>query len=335
MKKTLFFFILMFSIFGLYALQPQSGEYVIYRDKTFLTDTWLGVLYYDANTYAATLYTPKENRRVSVLFSVNTKNGKMELAGQNVITKISIDDKAGVEAVNYLMQILPNFYAWGENAKKTSPNKEGRILRKSIKINSAHLGGDAKLEYASFVPLFGIEKITNEKKGELLELARIGRIPLSQGGDAEFFNFVLSFEATKKSQFTPDKKAKKTLKEFGSVKIKLDSQWSEVTDNMFFLGELAFLLVSNLEKKQNITQEELVKLFCLSDKNRIVNMNTVSVNGNPQNFVVTSEVYSTENQSVSFDKKLVVLSGNTYTIVGLTVLNGDYIKNQKYFDDLF
>lgn len=335
MRKNLVIFILIFSLFDLFALQPQSGEYVIYKDKTFLSDTWLGILYYDPNTYAATLYTPKENRRVSVLFSVSTKNGKMELVGQNVITKISIEDKAGVEAVNYLMQILPEFYAWGEIAKTASPNKGGKVLRNSIKINSAHLGGEAKLEYASFVPLFGIEKINNAKKANLLELTRIGKISASKGGDAEFFNFVLPFETKRKPSFKPDKKAKKMLKEFGAVKINLDSQWSEVTENMFFLGELAFLLVSNIEKKQNITQEELVKLFCLSDKNRIVNINTMIVKGSPEKFIFTSEVYSTETQSTSFDKKFVVLSGNTYTIVGLTVFSADYNQNKKYFDALF
>ena len=72
MKKYFLAALLSMCCFAAFAVQTISGDYVIYKDNTFLEETHVGFLYYDANTYGAVLYTPSANRRVSVQFQPKT-----------------------------------------------------------------------------------------------------------------------------------------------------------------------------------------------------------------------------------------------------------------------
>ncbi len=47
----------------------NSGDYVIYKDFSWKTDTWIGFLYYDKNTVGAFLYTDEGETFVKILFS--------------------------------------------------------------------------------------------------------------------------------------------------------------------------------------------------------------------------------------------------------------------------
>lgn len=317
---------------GAFAVQSISGDYVIYKDNTFVAETRIGFLRYDANTYGAVLYTPKENRRISVLFTVTTENGTMELTGQNVLTKTAMDNKADVEAVNYLMQMLPALYRWGETAKAQRKKQDGSIFYSSLSVDASYLGGNAEVKTASFIPLFGIEKIIDKQKRTLVELDRIGRLTASEG---EFFNFKLPFEKEKQPMLVLDKNAKPDTKKIGSVKIKLDNHWEAIAENAYLLGDSAYLAVSTLEKKASITQEELAAFFLLSTGARVVPFDTVKITGNAKHFTVTADIYDTESQAVNIDKKTVVISGNSVTLISLTVAKADYLANRRYFDTLF
>lgn len=332
MKKFLLAALLSMCCFAAFAVQTISGDYVIYKDNTFLEETHVGFLYYDANTYGAVLYTPSANRRVSVLFTVSTENGAMELIGENVLTKVAMGNKADVEAVNYLMQILPSLYSWRISAQGRRAKDDGAVFYGSQKVSSQNLGGNVEVKTASFVPLFGIEKILGDKNAVLLQLERIGRITTSEG---DFFNFGLPFEVEKKALAALDKNAKSDVKKIGTLKVKLDSQWQALAENAYLLGDAALLTVSNFEKKADMSQEELVKFFVLSTNERVVLFDTVKITGNASRFTVTAFIYDTQTQAVNFDKKTVVLSGNNYTLASLTVAKADYLANRVYFDGLF
>ena len=67
----------------------------------------------------------------------------------------------------------------------------------------------------------------------------------------------------------------------------------------------------------------------------MVPFDTVKITGNAKHFTVTADIYDTESQAVNIDKKTVVISGNSVTLISLTVAKADYLANRSYFDTLF
>lgn len=320
-------FAILVIMFSVNAIDTVSGDYVIYKDNSFKSETWVGFLYYDDFTYGAVLYTPSENRRISIGFSVSSTFDKMELKGQKLVEKIDMTNENDIEAVNYLMQLLPNLYAWG---KKNTTQKTLDINRSIFALkNIFSLGGDIKLTTASYVPVFGIEKIESKDKKTLLQLNRIGRVK----SDSEFYNFILPFETTKTPSLKLDQNAKKQTIDFAKLKIKLDSQWTKITENSYFLGDIAFLTFSPLSEKLSFS--DLVSFFCLSSKDRIIETEKMQIQGNHKKAYLTNLVYDTETQTVNVDKKLLVFLDKSYFLVSLTVAKSDYEKYKTYFDKLF
>lgn len=332
MKKYVFaFFYLSFVVnLALFAVETRSGDYVIYEDKTFTAPTWIGFLYYDAETYGAVLYTPSANRRIGILFSVECASGKLTLLGQKNIGKIDMRSQADIEAVNYLMQVLPEFYAWGT---KAAAKKKPRISYGSCRIqNAENFGGRSiQVKTASYIPLFGIETIAEKSGTALLQLDRIGKVT---SDDREFFDFILPFERERPAMLELDSSAQKREIKIDTKTIHLDSQWTANTENSFFLGNSAYLVLSSFSKDK-FDQSEFVRLFSLSSSSRIISMEAMSVQGNEKNFTIKNIVYDTERQTMQVDIKHVVLLKDGVLLLSLTVAKADYEKYTDYFNGLF
>lgn len=329
-KRFLISFLLATLLQISFAVETVSGDYVIYKDETFKEETWIGFLYYDPATYGAVLYTPSKNKRICLAFSVKTKDAKMELTGQKLISKIDMRSESDIEAVNYLMQILPDLYSWGENLA-LKKNTALRYSNKKIK-NVAKFGGDIKVRSASFVPLFGIENIKDKKNNRLLYVSRIGRVLSSE---AEFFDFILPFERKKSASLKLDKNAETKSIKVKNFSVDIDSQWTKITENSYLLGNSAFLTISLIPLAQVSSFSKLITFFLLSSPNRTVDIDSISLNGNAKNFTVKSTVYDNESQTVNLDKKKLMRFADTYVLLSLTVASSDYEKYKQYFDRIF
>lgn len=319
-------------MFSVLAVETNSGDYVLYKDFTFASPSWVGFLKYDDATYASMLYTPSERRRICVLFSVSTDGKKMELMGQNLTTKIDLSNNADVEAVNYLMQLLPDLYKWGISAEES---KTVQIKGNQKKFsNIAYLNGTITVNRVPTVPLFGIESITGTnsgKKVDLLKLVQIGTV----NNDTEFFNLVLPHEKEQEPSLKLDTKAKKLSLRFAQKNIVISEQWVNQGGNFYLLDNSALLTITELQNAQNIPVIELVKLFCTSDSNRTVLLDKLVLTGTEKKLSLVNEIYDTQTQAINIDKKYVFFSDNQYTIVSLTVKKADYYAHKKYFDSLF
>lgn len=326
MKK---FLLLAFLFAGIsaFAVETVSGDYVLYGDYSFTSPTWVGFLKYDDYRYAGLLYCPSEHRRIEVLFSVAVKDGKMELTGQNVPNEISYTNKADVEAVNYLMRLLPDMYKWSRLVPATSGTKQTN----AVSAVCEYFGGKVTVQSDFYIPLFSIKTVKNQKQ-TLLNLERIGRV---MQNDTEFFKLQLPFPKERPSDAEIKTNLKKKIVKAGPVKIRLDEQWTAAADNLYLLGDSALLTIAPLKKSPATTAGNLVKFFCLSDSQRTVMLDQMKFTGNEKKFTCTNAVYDNETQAVNIDIKTIVLQGDMYTVVSLTVREQDYKKYKTYFDNLF
>ncbi|AIN94095.1 hypothetical protein [Treponema putidum] len=311
----------------------ESGDYLIYQDLSWKEQTWVGFLYYNGNTIGSFLYTSNGKVFAKVLFSGEILDGDFVITGQNNISGINTDP-AYTYAVNYLMGILPKLYSW-----KTQKLTESLVIKTGSKIvNEEQFGGESEIKFHSYIPLFHIKEILDSNKEKAFELVEMGRVK----DEKTFFEFSPLEEIKPlESKFVLNPKAKKETRTVDGVKLLLDSQWKQIADNTFLMGNEAFLNVNTVDLKlvPDISGKEidfLIRYFSSSGEvSKVLSKNT-DINGTKQKFKIINSVYDLESKSIKHDIKLIIKKENSkYTVVSLTVDKSSYQKYKDYFDGLF
>lgn len=321
--------------------EAASGEYAIYRDRSWKEPTWIGFLQYDKNTYGATLVAPDSGARVSILFSTEPLDGKLVLVGQRFISEPGKDD---VIHVNYLMRMLPAMYEWRETARASGTPADfaeanrSRLLPPAVRLmrDDASFGGVVSLAYEPEVPVFNLRSLSG-RSGAILELARSGKIPA--GGDAAFFSFAPRSEPRAGAAFSAKRGLESDVKTIDGVKLRLDEQWSMVADNTFFLGGTAMLVVDTLdlaflELPRAGLPLSLLKIFGASSPSAWVEPSSTRLSGSAERFTVESLVFDPDGGRMNRDIKTCVVSadGKRCVVASLTVSDDAYVANRAYFD---
>lgn len=310
-----------------------SGDYVIYRDYSWKTPTWIGFLYYNDETYGAFIHTPEKKSTISILFSGKAEGTTLNLTGQQIISPITQDDTF---AVNYLMTLLPKLYEL-----RTFPRPKNEIFGTStVRTQIEEFGGTVDLQFQSFIPIFHLAAMTGAKKEAILELTEIGSI---QGnGESAFYGYSPAEPKTGANTFKLDKKAQQETVTVSEIALNLDSQWKKIADNSFLCGDTAFLTVSSIGLPppgagNSLTEtEQLIRLLIGSSPYAKILLPYTVITGSPEQFTVTQSVYDVESKKVNKDIKHCVKNKNgTMTVVSLTVESAAYHAERAYFDGLF
>ena len=344
MKKILSFGFLLFFLFTAEGFKliaeeksawegTESGDYLIYQDLSWKEPTWAGFLYYNDNTIGSFVYTSNGKVFAKVLFSGEILNGEFVITGQNNISGINTDP-AYTYAVNYLMEMLPKLYAW-----KSQNLIESLIIKTGSKtVDEEQFGGESEVKFQSYIPLFHVKEILDSNKEKAFELVEMGKIK----DEKTFFDFKPLEDAKPiASKFVLNSKAKKETRTVDGVKLSLDSQWKQIADNTFLMGNEAFLNVNTLDLKTipDIKGREtdfLIKYFSSSGKASKILAKNTDIKGTKQKFKIINSVYDIETKTIKHDIKLIIKKENSkYTVVSLTVDKSSYQKYKDYFDGLF
>ncbi len=123
MKKLLssfFIFILCAGLFSMPVFESYipdtSGEFVYYQDKSFERISYVGILYYDDETFQVRYYAPKDEakflpeKEINLLISVNPEADHWDMTGERILTSISPDPASDdAQIVNYLHDLFYEF----------------------------------------------------------------------------------------------------------------------------------------------------------------------------------------------------------------------------------
>ncbi len=321
--------------------EAASGEYAVYRDKSWKEPTWIGFLQYDGNTWGTVIVSPDSGVRVSILFSGEPLDGKLVLVGQRILTEPGKDD---IVYVNYLMRMLPAMFEWREAArsagKAVDRKKTGRspLLPRAVRLTreDASFGGAVSLTYEAEVPAFNLRSLSG-KAGAILELARSGRV--SAGGDDAFFSFSPRSEPRPAAAFTAKRGLESDVKTVDGVDLRLDEQWSMVADNTFFLGGTAMIVVDTLdlaflELPRDGLPLSLLRVFGSSSPVAWVEPGSAKLSGTADRFTIENLVFDPDGGKMNRDIKTCVVTadGKRCVVASLTVSDDAYLANRAYFD---
>lgn len=345
MKKFLLCFLVLifcisnciFAIPGIKDRIPtESGQYVFYKDNTFPQETYVGFLFYDDYTFGLRYFSPEAltgSKNIEVLVSLNSEKNAIELSGEKIITQVTNDD---VDTMNYLHVLM---YELGGMRKKINDKNLSKTV--SVKEDFYQFGGDVTMTYESFIPVFNLKEIKDSKGKVLFELVKTG--VLYDSTDTSFSDFAGLPKSQSENAISYDinTKAKKTKYKIADIQLKLDAQWSQVSENVLALGDAALLIVDTIEFAElaedlPFTAEEyLTRLFSFTDSQTVSDFSQMKTTSSRKYFRMDSVSTNTEtNETIRDCKYLLKKNDTTFVMVALTTFDSVYKANSKYFEKI-
>lgn len=323
------------SVFSLPAVKPFipdiSGEFIYFKDYSFQNESIIGFLYYNESTYAVRFYSPANagkkilEKDICLYISVNPQSKNLDMTGEKIVGAGAKED---TEIINYMHDL---FYELTARRQKIGNLGESPLISKEDYVQ---FGGNVKIRYNSYVPIFNIETISSASGKPLLETQTCGFLSNSTDTSFTAFKGVNGLPKDKKRDF---KKNKVTPVKVGidGQSIQIDSGWKTAMDNMWFLGDYAFLSMSSLpavpEKSNNLQlltrklTEGTTRTYSIWPQHK--------VESDSQKIKIMNVFLQPEIENVTRDFKILTRKKDgTYAFVTLTVYDSVYQKNRSYFD---
>lgn len=173
----------LFAVPGINPLVPDaSGQYVYYRDYSFMDETYIGILRYDEGTYALRFCSCKNDKLlkdITIYVTMNTSVDYVDLTGERISGTVGTDD---VEILNYLHDFLYEFAS--RRKKQNSKDFSDSVI---VYDDYPQFGGSVRIEYDFYIPIFNIAEIQAEDGTCRLEAVCTGI--LTSNNDKAFSEF--------------------------------------------------------------------------------------------------------------------------------------------------
>lgn len=361
--KKLFFLIsvllsLTFSVFAIpyfsSTIADDPGEFVYYKDSSFKRESYIGILCYDDVTLQVKYYAPADKKNnlaekeIAILITLNPQTSYMEFTGEKIISQLQPDSE-DVDIVNYLHDILYEFNSHRLLAGEIKDSAD--IYNSNIFIQDyPQFGGQASVSYNPIIPLFNISQIKAPDGSIALKCITIGRITSAE--DKLFDNFK-GLPEVKESKNKKKYKAKKEKKyTYENQSITLGSEWDrvssgangEVFDNVFILGEDAFLSLTNIPGEYIENDFYFARKLLESSEDSISDLQNSYVKYDEKKHCLELyvEIINQKNNSKLVKNiKLARLLGvdnpleKKYNYLSLAVFKQAYDSNAAYFKKIF
>lgn len=318
-------------------LPDSSGEYVYYKDNSFTRTSYVGFLYYDDSTYALRYYAPAVaseklvEKDIILYFSVNPESSVLELTGEKIV---GATEQSDTDIVNYMHDLFYEFTSRGQAAFLTDNS------RIESRQDFAQFGGPVVIVFNPQVPLFNIEAIKSASGTNILQLMTAGALAASDDGSFTAYKGIEGLPRDKARDFKK-KRASKSSASFDTQTLSLDSQWTQMMDNLWWLGDYAMAMMNVIPLpdayKGNETQFEdfLVRKLTQSTTGSYSLWPQQKIERKDGRISLMTVFYQPDSGDVTRDFKILVKrSDGSYAFLQLTVFDSVYQKNKSYFDGI-
>lgn len=329
-------------------LPDASGQYVYYRDHSFDFEAYIGFLHYDEATYAMRFFAPSypvQNaparagsgragipKSIELLFTVNPDVDHTDMTGERFLTSV---EGADTEIVNYMHDLVYELSA----RRRKLPEPVVRAQAES-REDFSQFGGMVTMEYSFDVPIFNLARIVSPDGIPVFELVTAGALVSSDDKSFSAFRGFPAPMGDKQRRFSSAQEKGDTEVKYNTQRVTLDSQWTKAADNMFLLGDVAVLVLSDFPASSMAgTTAEILDTFCrifsLGTQNSYADWGSRKISRTKDELSVEMLYYLPEENAVTRDFKVLAKNrAGGYSVLSLTVFDNAYKSNRAYFDSI-
>lgn len=341
------FSFLIFAMPGFKSYIPDvSGEFVYYKDNTFVRESYIGILMYDESSFQVRYYAPEVKSQklaemdISILISIDPTSDYWNMTGERLMTPINNTEEE-IDVLNYLHDILYEFSSRRNKVSNITPENPYYSTSRnfysngiSIRQDYPQFGGSVYINFDPIIPFFNIKTISDLSGKILMQCVLSGKIESSQDkGFSDFKGFGNGKFSTKLEK--QNKKAAPENITSDNLYVTLDSDWTEpiegytaihafgdeavlfllVTEN--YSNEPLYALMTLLRTEIQSTQASYIdladfeyKLDLTECKVKIIKK-TIDVN---KNKYISFGIYSKQKESNNFDVFYLSTTMHAYTV---------------------
>ena len=346
-KKSLIafsFFIFHLSLsFALPAVTPSvpdfSGQYVYYRDTSFERESYIGIVYFDDDTYGLRYYAPatgkgnsfKPEKNIHILFTVDPAKENLELTGERILTTITPED---TDLVNYIHDFFYEMTKRRQNAGAVNESKADYQ-------DYAQFGGMVTLYFNPLIPIFNLERIDTVDKKTVLQIVSAGQLVSSEDQSFAKFTGINEKFKDKTHKFKRDKKSAPLEVSYQSddsspvLIASLDSSWLAAAENFYTLNNVAVFTVNEVSGLGENQFDSLKRRILLGTDMVYPDWKNQKSEQKENGTLFTQISYHVESNAYTYDFKFLrQVNSNTAALYTLTVFAGSYESNKKYFNGI-
>lgn len=253
------FSFLIFAMPGFESYIPDSsGDFVYYKDNTFVRESYIGILMYNDSSFQVRYYAPEDKKNklaemdISILISIDPSSNYWNMTGERLMTPINNTEEE-IDVLNYLHDVLYEFSSRRNKVSNITPKNPGYSTSRNFYNNGIavrqdypQFGGNVYITFDPIIPFFNIKTISDMSGKILMQCVVSGKIKDSAdtgfSGFKGFGNGKFSTKLEKKN-----KNAKPTeISTIDNYKITLDSDWIASVpgyEGFYALGDEAIVLM--------------------------------------------------------------------------------------------
>lgn len=321
-------------------LPDISGEYVYYRDNTFIRESYVGLLYYDAGTVQIRYYAPQDSENflpekdIAILITVNPDSPHWDMTGERIISAI-MPGTEDMDIVNYLHDFLYEF-----SARRI---KAGEITEKSKSIvqDYEQFGGQVTVIFDCRIPMFNIRGIEAAGK-KPLECVTIGQLRDSfDKSFDDFKGFPKNPGNEKKSKSTKIKKSKaKDVKcEYANQSVTLDSDWIHPMENVWMFGDDSIVTLGIIPAfdDENATRNNFFvqRRILESAQNSYTDFSSLDIQ-DKNSVKITARIFQAETGKSVFSTKIISKKQDSsdFDYFSISTFEKPWTENKSYYQKI-
>ena len=322
-------------------LPDTSGEYVYYQDRTFDRESYIGIIYYDDDTFGIRYYAPKSEslflpeKEIALLLTVDKNAGHWEMTGEKILTRISPEPESeDAQIINYLHDLLYEFSSRRGKLPVISPENQEEY---STFTDFVQFGGDVKITYDCIVPLFNIRTIASEKDGKVFDCISFGQI--KSAGDTAFTDFKgFSSQAGQDEKAVKGyKKAKALTVSYENQSVNIDKNWTQQLENCWTLGDDSLISISAIPSFYDDYKKNacfLIRKLLLSSQGSYTDYSAAGYSIKVDGVKIVSKSYQTKNGRMIYNTKILSKTDSGMSYFSIACYENVYKKNQSYFEKI-
>ena len=322
-------------------LTDTSGEYVYYRDYSFERESYVGILYYDDETFQLRYYAPQNEagflteKDIELLVSADPEADHLELTGERFLSHLSPSDE-DTEIVNYLHDLLYELFARRSRAEIITYENQDE---KSGYTDFMQFGGNVKIIYDCTVPLFNLRTIYSEGGDVVFNCVTFGQIKSTTDptfSDFKGFNFSASSADENPKVY---KKAGEKTAAYEKQRLSLDKNWTQQLENFWTLNEDSLIALSEIPDYYddfNKNSSFLIRKLLLSSENSYTDFASTETFIKDKIIKIISKTGQTKSQRMIVNTKILSKNPekNSMNYFSIATYEAAYKKNQSYFEKI-
>lgn len=350
MKKLLssfFTFILCAGLFSMPVFESYipdtSGEFVYYQDKSFERVSYVGILYYDDETFQVRYYAPKDEtkflpeKEINLLISVNPEADHWDMTGERILTSISPDPASDdAQIVNYLHDLLYEFSS--RRSHRPVINFQNQ-QEESFFSDFVQFGGNVKVVYDCVVPLFNIRSIEDTNGQKVFDCITIGQIKDTNDPTFEDFKGFDAIEKNDEKKVKAYSKAKALNVSFQNQRLTLDKNWNQQLENFWTLNEDSLIALSAIPSFYEDADKNncfIIRKLLLSAKESYTVFSATEYFINGEKIKIVSKTAQTNSNRMIYNTKLINKNEKNKNLdyFSIATYENAYKANQGYFEKI-